>query len=464
VLRIFRHYLSVSALCLFACESAVMMFALFTAVSLLTAKPLFGPMGGGSLALLTPVMVTCVLMYSIGLYDRTTMDDLRRALPRLAALCVVCTPAMALAIDLSTANQGGTDARLAYGLSAALGFCGVLVARLSYLKLAKAALAPHRVLVVGAGKLAAEIEYLNAGRRRSECEVIGYATLAGQPSAEIPQSRTLAIKTSLLDLARERGAKEIVVALDDRCGVLVDPLLEARMNGITITSYLSFWEREARQVNLKGLDPSWLIYSDGFRIATPTNAVFKRLLDILASLGLLLFTLPTLVLAAIAIRLDSPGPIFYRQERVGRNGTTFTIYKFRTMRVDAEANGVPRWASLSDPRTTAVGSFLRMTRIDELPQIWNVLRGDMSFVGPRPERPFFVDMLGAEIPFYRERHRVRPGLTGWAQINYPYGASIDDARAKLSFDLYYVKNFSLLLDLLIILSTAHAVFFKKGAR
>jgi sugar transferase (PEP-CTERM system associated) len=376
---------------------------------------------------------------------------------------VVCTPAIALAMDLARTDQLHEDATIAYGLSAALGFCGVLVARLSYLTVAKATMAPHRVLVVGVGKRAAEIEYLNAGRRRSECLVIGYTALTSQ-AADIPESRTLPIKTSLAELAREQGAKEIVVALDERRGAPLPPLLEARMNGITITSYLSFWEREARRVNLNGLDPSWLIYSDGFRIGTVTNAILKRILDIVASLGLLLFTLPTLILAAIAIGLDSPGPIFYRQERVGRNGALFTIYKFRTMRVDAESSGVPQWASVRDPRITAIGSFLRLTRIDELPQIWNVLRGDMSFVGPRPERPFFVKMLGAEILFYPERHRVRPGLTGWAQINYPYGASIEDARAKLSYDLYYVKNYSLLFDFLIILSTAHAVFSKKGAR
>lgn len=440
-----------------------MVFALFAASSLLTSKPIFAGADLSAAAVVMPAAVTSVLMYAIGLYHRTTMDNVRRVLPRLVVLCVIWTPALALALHLADVTAPAGEATLICALSAALGFCGVLAARLSYITVTKATIAPRRVLVLGTGKLAAEIEYLNAGRRRSECDVVGYAALTAQAS-EIPQSRTLPIKTSLVELARERGVKEIVVALDERRGMPLDPLLEARMNGITITSYLSFWEREARRVNLKGLDPSWLIYSDGFRIGTASNAVLKRILDILASLGLLIFTLPTLLLAAIAIRLDSPGPIFYRQERVGRHGAPFALYKFRTMRTDAEANGIPQWAAVQDPRVTAVGRFLRMTRIDELPQVWNVLRGDMSFVGPRPERPFFVNMLGAEIPFYRERHRVRPGLTGWAQINYPYGASIEDARAKLSYDLYYVKNYSLLFDLLIILSTAHAVFFNKGAR
>jgi sugar transferase (PEP-CTERM system associated) len=294
-------------------------------------------------------------------------------------------------------------------------------------------------------------------------EVVGYVALIDE-KPEIPQTRITRIKNSLVELAHQHEVKEIVVALSDRRGASLQPLLEARMEGITITSYLSFWERETRRVNLQALDPSWLIYSDGFRMGTLTNALLKRALDLSMSVALLLFTLPTLILAAIAIRLDSPGPILYRQERVGKNGTLFTIYKFRTMRVDSESNGIPQWAAPRDPRITRVGWFLRMTRIDELPQIVNVLRGDMSFVGPRPERPFFVDNLSASIPYYSERHRVRPGITGWAQINYVYGASIDDAKVKLSYDLYYIKNYSFLFDFLIILSTAEAVFFRKGAR
>ena len=236
------------------------------------------------------------------------------------------------------------------------------------------------------------------------------------------------------------------------------------MEGIAITSYLCFWERETRRVNLMALDPSWLIYADGFHVATATNAFLKRALDLVASLALLVLTLPTLVLAALAIKLDGPGPLLYRQERVGRGGQPFRICKFRTMRVDAETNSGPQWAAVGDARVTKIGRFLRRMRIDELPQILNVLQGDMSFVGPRPERPCFVQSLAADIPFYAERHRVRPGITGWAQINYPYGASIEDARAKLSYDLYYIKNFSFLFDLLIILSTAKAVFFDGGGR
>jgi exopolysaccharide biosynthesis polyprenyl glycosylphosphotransferase len=208
-----------------------------------------------------------------------------------------------------------------------------------------------------------------------------------------------------------------------------------------------------------------VFFLDGRRCDAPTaNEGLKRAFDIFASLVLLAVTLPVLLLAAMAIALDGKGPIFYRQERVGRGGARFKICKLRSMRPDAEGSGPPQWASLHDPRVTRVGRFLRRLRIDELPQIRNVLRGEMSMVGPRPERPFFVECLERELPLYAERHSVKPGITGWAQINYPYGASVEDARRKLSFDLYYVRNASLLLDLLIVLATPKAVFIDRGGR
>jgi exopolysaccharide biosynthesis polyprenyl glycosylphosphotransferase len=190
----------------------------------------------------------------------------------------------------------------------------------------------------------------------------------------------------------------------------------------------------------------------------------RRGLDVVTALMLLVLTLPLMLLTALAIRLDSPGPVFYRQERVGKDGRVFTLYKFRSMRVDAEAGGAPRWASRDDPRATRVGRIIRLTRIDEIPQALNVLRGDMALVGPRPERPQFVERLASEIPHFHERHVVRPGITGWAQVNYPYGASVEDARAKLSYDIYYLRRRSLLLDLLILIATLRVILFQEGAR
>ena len=194
------------------------------------------------------------------------------------------------------------------------------------------------------------------------------------------------------------------------------------------------------------------------------QAMAKRIFDVVASGTLLLFSLPIMVFAALAIKMESRGPIFYRQERVGLNGETFMLLKFRSMRTDAEKDGVPRWADLNDSRVTRVGSFIRQTRIDEIPQIFNVLKGEMSFIGPRPERPFFVDELRQVIPYYFERHRVKPGISGWAQLNYPYGASVEDAKEKFQYDLYYIKNYSLFLDLIVLVQTARVVLWPDGVR
>ena len=237
---------------------------------------------------------------------------------------------------------------------------------------------------------------------------------------------------------------------------------EYQRRGIEIEDEGEFWERHLRRVDVANLDSSWFAELGGARSWRLSRAV-SRVFDITVSLTLLLTTLPLIVLVALLVRLESRGPVLYRQERVGLGGRSFTCLKFRSMRVNAEAAG-PTWAQQRDPRVTRIGSFMRRTRIDELPQLFNILSGEMSFIGPRPERPHFVQQLAAAIPFYHERARVKPGLTGWAQVNYPYGASVEDARAKLSFDLYYVKNRSLLLDILILLSTVRVVLFQEGSR
>ena len=221
-------------------------------------------------------------------------------------------------------------------------------------------------------------------------------------------------------------------------------------------------ERETGTVDLDGVVPSWLIYSQGSTEAQ-IRLLIKRVIDLFASLVLVTLTAPVVLVAALLVRVTSPGPVLFRQERVGQHGRTFMLYKFRSMRVDAEAGG-PKWASENDPRVTAVGRVIRKLRIDELPQIFNVLKGDMSFVGPRPERPMFVDDLAQQLPYYAERHTVRPGITGWAQVNYPYGASVEDAFQKAQYDLYYIKNFSVFLDILILIKTIRVILFGSGAR
>jgi len=273
---------------------------------------------------------------------------------------------------------------------------------------------------------------------------------------------TIAEPDALADIVYRLGVSEIVVAADDRRGLPVSQLLHCKLAGIKVIDFLDFWERETRTIDLEALRPSWLFYSDGFRCG-PLDEFLKRAFDIVVSVGLLLLTLPLWMVTAGAIKLESTGPIFYQQKRVGLHGRTFTILKFRSMRADAETDG-PRWAAERDPRITRVGMIIRKLRIDELAQIFNVLRGDMSFVGPRPERPFFVAELAQKIPYYSERHWVRPGITGWAQVNYPYGASTEDAWIRLTYDLYYVKNRSIFLDCVILLQTARVIFWNYGAR
>lgn len=256
---------------------------------------------------------------------------------------------------------------------------------------------------------------------------------------------------------------EVVVAEKDTSAIPVEAFIDCKSKGVRVSDYMSFIEREMGRVDLSELDPNWLIFSEGFTESFINNFI-QRTFDFVFAISILIITAPVLAVTAVMVRLDSPGPILYRQERVGRDRKTFTLLKFRSMRQDAERGTGPQWAGVNDDRITDVGRFIRKTRIDELPQLFNVLAGHMSIIGPPPERPFFVAQLEQQIPHYSHRHRVRPGVTGWAQINYPYGASVEDAREKLAYDLYYVKNKSLFLDIVILLQTVRVVIWPSGVR
>jgi exopolysaccharide biosynthesis polyprenyl glycosylphosphotransferase len=264
------------------------------------------------------------------------------------------------------------------------------------------------------------------------------------------------------ELAATLHVDQVVLAVDDATGLRFDHLLPWKATGIPVLDFNTFLERETGRVDITWTEPDWLLYSEGFHFGHLDRAL-KRLLDVSVSASLLLLTLPALLIVAVAVVLDDFGPVFYKQERVSYAGRRFWIIKFRTMRVNAEASGAV-WATENDPRTTRIGRILRRTRIDEIPQLINVLRGDMSLVGPRPERPVFVDDLSREIGLYHLRHSVKAGLTGWAQINYPYGASVEDAARKLEYDLYYLKHFSLVRDIAIMLQTLRILLFAKGGR
>jgi sugar transferase (PEP-CTERM system associated) len=316
---------------------------------------------------------------------------------------------------------------------------------------------------VGAGPEAAAVgRALSQAAHRGVKFVGFYAT--GNDDITVPASKLLQTSGSIADAVRKYGVKEIIVALRERRGdsSALNQLLSCKLGGVRVVEQSTFFERITGEVKVDTLKASWLIYGDGFRQGWMRNLV-KRSFDIACAVVLLVVTLPVMLLAAAAVMLTSAGPLLYRQERVGQNGRTFTVMKFRSMCANAEAGGVPQWAKANDARVTSVGRIMRRTRIDELPQIFNVLNGDMSFVGPRPERPFFVDQLTDEIPFYAARHSVKPGITGWAQVNYKYGSNAQDALHKLQFDLYYVKNHTLFLDLLVLIKTVKVVLSGEGA-
>jgi sugar transferase (PEP-CTERM system associated) len=323
----------------------------------------------------------------------------------------------------------------------------------------------RRILIYGAGKQASLITQL---RRRSDQRgftIVGFVKCADGPVL-VPSERLVIGDGSLLNLCRQLNVDEIVVAMDDRRRSFpVKELLNCRLSDIDVIDLPSFLERETGKVRLEVMTPSWMIFGEGFSRSAPRQ-ITARTLDILASLALLAVTWPVMLVTIIAIKLEDGirAPVFYRQRRVGFEGREFDVLKFRSMRVDAEQDGKAQWAKEGDRRVTRVGSVSRTIRVDELPQIFNVLAGDMRFVGPRPERPEFVDELGANIPYYRERHFVKPGITGWAQLCYAYGASHQDAIEKLQYDLYYVKNHSLLFDLSILVQTVEVILWRKGAR
>jgi sugar transferase (PEP-CTERM system associated) len=340
---------------------------------------------------------------------------------------------------------------------------GILLLRSFYFRLVGNEAATHRLLVLGAGRQAALVHALESDPQ--PFEVAGYVPM-GSAETSIPKAKQVTLNEPLLTYIVRNDIDEIVVAPDDRRrGLPVDEILDCKMSGIRVLDLLSFFEKETSRINIDILHPSWIFFSSGFVVGGIGDYV-KRLLDIAGSLLILIVGAPLMLLVALAIFIESGGrgPIFFHQTRVGLNGRPFRVHKFRSMRTDAEADGRARWASRDDPRVTRVGAFIRKTRLDEMPQAFNILTGDMSLVGPRPERPEFVADLAKEIPFYQERHRVKPGLTGWAQLCYQYGATADDARMKLQYDLYYVKNASLFLDLVILLETVEVVLWGKGAR
>lgn len=404
------------------------------------------------------------VLHALGMHSVRSRQSNFQMLLKYAASAAV---AMGLLWVITTLQAPETvvTSDLVAGLS--LGYAALLVWRIVVHLLIDSAALRRNVVVLGAGRGAREFN--DALRRRCDrrgLEIVGFVPMSGDSDQCLEPGRLLHSRTPLSRLCARMRVSEIVIASDDRRGGLpVKDLLECRFLGVEITQAATFVERECGRIPIELVDPSWWLYRKGFSGGL-VRRVLKRSFDVVAGAVILLLASPIMLACAVAIRLDGGAgcTILFRQVRVGRLGREFRLFKFRSMREDAEGDGVARWATSNDDRVTRVGKFLRTARLDELPQLFNVLRGEMSLVGPRPERPEFVVDLARKIPYYDQRHAMRPGITGWAQLSYPYGASTRDALEKLKYDLYYIKNHSIAFDIGILLRTIEVVLFGKGAR
>ncbi|MBL8266278.1 TIGR03013 family XrtA/PEP-CTERM system glycosyltransferase [Steroidobacter sp.] len=463
-IRIFQHYWHLHLALLAAIEGVIFFFAPYAAAILrFDSQPLAEQMLGPMLP--RGVVFSGVLFISLaamGLYNSRQRSRLAGLIARVAASVLAGAMLITILFYLFPDLHIGRGALL---ISLVIAFSGSVISRIVFDTLVDEDLFKRRVLVYGSGRRAASIARLRRRSDRRGFVVTGYVAAEGDESSEVPENEKLPTTVDLLSLCERYRVDEIVVAMDDRRRRFpMDQLLECRLEGVEILELVSFLERETGKVRLDLLNPSWMIFSAGFGRGR-IHDTLERAFDIVASLILLVVAAPLMVLTALAIKiLEGPkASIFYGQVRVGQYGRPFRLLKFRSMREDAEKNGA-QWAQKNDSRVTPIGAFTRLTRIDELPQILNVLRGEMSFVGPRPERPEFVGQLEERIPYYRERHTIKPGITGWAQLCYPYGSSEQDAIEKLQYDLFYVKNHSLLFYLAILVQTVEVIVWRKGAR
>ncbi|OJW75466.1 MAG: sugar transferase [Sphingomonadales bacterium 63-6] len=461
MIRLFKHYI----------PHAVLLLGLFDFGLLIAAGELAWKLRAGQIGmemglfadrlpwLAGAAAVVLTAMISVGVYGADALRSMRYAGARL--LVAVSLGVLALIfIDFLIPGQTFWRSTLAYAMGLAVVF--LMLNRLIVGGILGAQAFRRRVLVLGAGLRAQRLRELGA-RPESGFSIVGYIAMSDTGKV-VEEAISRSAIHDLNRFVENLGASEVVLALEERRNAIpMKDLLRIKTAGVHVNDFSSFMERETGRVDLDTVNPSWLIFSDGFSSGRFVSSAVKRLFDITVSSILLLLTFPLILLFALLVKIDSRGPAFFRQTRVGLYGQPFELIKLRSMRIDAEKDGA-KWAQTNDPRVTRIGRFIRKVRIDELPQTWSVLKGEMSFVGPRPERPQFVEDLEDKLPFYAERHMVKPGITGWAQINFPYGASIEDARQKLEYDLYYAKNYTPFLDLLILLQTLRVVLWREGAR
>jgi sugar transferase (PEP-CTERM system associated) len=465
-IRLFSHYVQVSIAAIAAVEAIAFLGAMLLAyrVRFETWYPV-ASVGSTTTLWLCPAVFIAANLVSIlafGLYSSRQRARTSGVFVRLVAAVAAATFATAAVFYVIPSLWIG---RGVLALASFFGVVGAGVSRALFSRMIDESLLKRRVLIYGVGVRTIAISELRRRSDRRGFEIVGYVQPDGE-SVAVPPERVLDAPEGILQLCTRFDVHEVVVAMEDRRrGFPILGLLECRLAGIEVTELLTFLERETGRVRIDVLNPSWMIFGEGFR-RDPLRLFSSRALDLVASVLLLMLSLPFLLITMLAIKLEDGwrAPVFYGQARVGLGGQTFMVLKFRSMRTDAERDGQAQWAKKSDPRVTRVGAVIRKLRIDELPQILNVVSGQMSFVGPRPERPQFVEELAQKIPYYVQRHCVKPGITGWAQLCYPYGSSEEDALEKLQYDLYYIKNNTLLFDLAILVQTAEVVFMGKGAR
>jgi len=465
--RIFRHYVPGSFVILLVVESCILLFALPAGVEISSSLGFYDK-GVHNFDWLWPrsllyTFVTISCMTFMGLYwrHRKESESLDFIIRFIASLGLSM---MLLSIVFYSIPKLSADrSQMFFTLCVTLVLVSLI--RLLHFRISDHDASRNRVLVIGTGKKAKLVEQL---RRRADLygiKLMGFLYISGE-SSRVAENKIIHINESLLSYVRDKQIDELVVAVDDRRKSFpVNEILECKMDGILVIEVSDFIERQTKKIRLDSLHPSSMIFSEGYTRAV-MNSFGKRAFDIVVSSVLLIVTFPVMLLTILSIWLESggKGSVFYRQERVGIDGSRFHVLKFRSMKVDAEEEGVAQWASEGDDRVTKNGRVIRLLRIDELPQFYNVLKGEMSFVGPRPERPQFVEQLSQVIPFYNLRHSVKPGITGWAQISYPYCASEQDAIEKLQYDLYYIKRYNLMFDALILFQTAQAILWEKGGR
>ncbi len=462
MIRIFKHYIPKSILVLALVECVVLYLVIWLAMAVRFIQigepaPAFGEY---FVEKIFYVVIVYLVLLATGLYRLDTCRDIKMSAVRLSVSMVLSFFAVSVGLYMFPNVEIWRSVSVYAIIST---FLFLISVRFFFLHFVDHESIETRVIVLGAGNRAKRVLESN-DKTTSNVNFIAFFRM-GENENEIENATDFSEIEDFQKFVEDEACQEIVVAIEERRGTLpVSDLLACKMNGTYISEAASFIERQVGALNLAMFNPSWMIFSDGFDNTKKLDLFVKRLFDIFASATLLVASMPLLVVTAVVVKLTSSGPIFYRQERTGLMGQPFDVLKFRSMTVNAEADGVPQWAQKNDARVTLVGKFIRKTRIDEIPQIFNVLRGDMSFVGPRPERPFFVEQLTEKIPMFDKRHTVKPGITGWAQLNYPYGASEEDSRRKLEYDLYYIKNYSIFLDLLILVQTIRVVLWPDGVR